>query len=230
MFPIIKRTSNNFIFDSRLNNDELDLLNDCIGRKINFLKLEQAVVSLNPTFKLSCFGRCCFQFELLNSSQINICFQSLFGEVNGPVLDQGGVLIQKITTKFNDLKRKLLFPPHEIDKSFVVNIKYPFHTPIKCIKFYGNQESKRLDKIDEDISLKDIQEYGFKEFPTINCNSIEFFMIEHESNQKSIISMHTGGFWFNLEPNKKLTQALIQESYVKVNGYNKNIVLHHEIK
>ncbi len=55
-------------------------------------------------------------------------------------------------------------------------------------------------------------------------------VIEHANGKRTIISSDSGGFWYNFLTDKPIDDKLLYDSYMKVNGYEKNIVLHHEIK
>jgi hypothetical protein len=55
-------------------------------------------------------------------------------------------------------------------------------------------------------------------------------IIEHESKKKTVISTDSDGFWYQFLIDKPIDDELLYNSYMKVNGYEKNIVLHHEIK
>jgi hypothetical protein len=144
----------------------------------------------------------------------------------------GGItLIQKIETKYEKGgKENLVFPPHEIDKSFVVQISYPIITPVNSIKFYGSHERGDITDLDPDMDMDYISKFGYDKFPFIECDSIEFVVIEHEDEMKSIISLQKDGFWFKLGYIGDLTRDIIEGSYLKVNVNKKNIILQHEVK
>ena len=227
--PKIKFTKDTYLFDARLEAAELVLFEDCIGKQINGLRLEQ--LSLPYPFEnyFSSIGRCCIPFVAPNVPTINICLASQHKEYYGPIVDQGALKIQKVVTEIkNNTRERLLLPPHSIDPSFNVDITYFTNSPVSSIRFYGAEDLFNL-RDDTDYTTEDLKKYGFEVFPQIECYSIEFIVLEHEDGKFAIISLDHNGFFYRVDLQGPLTKELMLDSYIKVNGYEKKIVLHHEI-
>lgn len=226
MFPKMRRTVNKFIFDARLRADALALLQDCIGKKIIRICFERASITWTPKFQISCFERCCLVFHTSPTSYINICLKSLFDEIRGPICDQGGLFIQKIVTERKHLRESLLLPPHTIDRSFAFNVEYPSQKEVLSIGFYGTHERQNLKDYDPYFEAEDLWKYGYKDFPDVEIDSIEFVVIEHANDQRTIITLQQGGFWFKILTNEPIESII--DTYSK--GHEKNIILQQEVK
>ncbi|MEM1323011.1 MAG: hypothetical protein AAGG75_22285 [Bacteroidota bacterium] len=226
----IKRTSTDFIFDSRLEKPALTLLQGCIGSSIRSIHLERAQLAVLPTLKISCMGRCCFRFKSKDPKVValNFIFQSHFQEIKGPIVDQGALAIQKIVTEKRPLREALLNPPQDIDSSFATLIQYPSQDPIVRIRLYGNQERLNLKDIEPNINQEDLIKWGFSDYPNMEIDSIEFVSFEHENGSQTILSLDNGGFWIQLLREGSIDE-LMANSYIKPNGYDKSIILQHEI-
>lgn len=214
-----------FKYDTRLKERELQLFQDLIGKSIATFRLENGTVVLPPHFKVSNKGKCAMDFfSKETGSFTTIELTSLFKETP-PVVDSGGVAIERIN---NSPARKNLGVP-QYQKAFTI-IGYPEKSAIESFKFFGSKERRALKLIDPDLDEAALKEWGFTGFPLIEVDTIEFIIIEHTNKAKTIISIDSGGFWYNFLVKQPINDCLCYDSYVKVNGYEKNIVLHHEIK
>jgi len=229
MIPIIKKDKSHFLFNALLNKEEISLIKNYIGKKISYLWLEQLNLLLKPNVRISCMGKCNFQFagNKLETQHLQFCSHH---KEYGTIPSQGGISFQQVVTKHKRGIEGLLNPPQFISKSFINKIDYPNQTPIVAIQFYGHKMNASIKGLDGWADVEYFKEIGYENYPEIDCNSIEFIVFLHENNLKTIISLETGGFWFNLNYEKEIDEEIISKSYVIENGYKKNIILHHDVK
>lgn len=221
MFPKAKKTATTFSFDARLKEDELDLLQDCIGKKVGSIHFEKVNI-LFPSLDINTYGRFCVSFG--GNPQIMIRFKSLFSYIgSAPISDKGALLIQKILIPHKKLRASILMPPPSIGTSFVANIGYPIYEPVQSISFYGIHERKNLRDIDPDITLKDLRRYEYDVFPDVAIDSIEFIVIEHESGQQTFFNLMEGGFFI------RLLNVSIESVIANRPDWEGGIVLQHKV-
>lgn len=221
MFPKITKTASTFSFDTRLEEDELELLQDCIGKRIGTIHFEKVDIYLPPSLNITAYGRCCMSF--IGNPQIMIRFKSLPQYMSvAPISDKGGLLIQKILLSRKGLRATLLLPPPDIGSSFVTNIGYPIQEMVSSISFYGVHERRNLKAIDPDVTLKDLRRHDYEVFPDVTIDSIEFIVIKHEGGQQTILVLMEGGFWV------QLPSASIEEIIANRPDWD-NIILQHKV-
>lgn len=219
MFPKVKKTATTFSFDARLEEDELELLQDCIGKRIGSIQFEKTDICLRPSFTITAYGRCCVSF--IGNPQIMIHFKSLFSYVGGPISDKGALLIQKMLLPRKGLRASLLFPPPSIGASFVTNIGYPIEEIVRSISFYGIHKRKNLRAINPYETLKGLRKYEYDVFPDVAIDSIEFIIIEHEDGQQTTFVLMEGGFFVDLNTS-------VEELIANRPDWS-NIVLQHKV-
>ncbi len=218
-----------FKYDTRFPKHELRLFEDLIGKSISSFNLEHASILLAPRIEVSNQGSCTIYFyDSLNGPYAKLELQSLFKETP-PVVDSGGIAVKK--TSVSRIPTRTMFD---------LGLKYPAQpgvtihqvdqTPVRAFRFYGSCERRALQEIDPDIDLEYMAQLGYDRFPELEVDTIEFLVIEHESNKRTVVSTCSGGFWYNFLTEGPEDNQLLYDSYMKVNGYEKNIVLQHEIR
>ncbi len=218
-----------FKYDTRLKEKELTFFEDLIGKSISVFRVENASISPPPNFHISNIGRCSISFYSRDAGPYaTIELTSLFQETP-PVVDSGGIAIKKTYESIIPLETKKNLGLKQ-EWSPAASIKYSDQSAIESFKFYGSKERRGLKEIDPDLDLEWLGIWGFKDFPELEVDTIEFVIIEHESKKKTVISTDSDGFWYQFLIDKPIDDELLYNSYMKVNGYEKNIVLHHEIK
>lgn len=218
-----------FKYDTRLKELELSFLEDLVGKSISGFRLENAEILPPPNFRVNNRGKCSISFYSKRTGPYaTIELTSLYLETP-PVVDSGGMAIKKI------VESQI---PHEIRMSLglkqdwnpATSIGYPEGSAIESFKFYGSKERRELKEIDPELDLECLAGWGFQDFPELEVDTVEFLIIEHENKKKTVISTDRGGFWYQFLIDKPIDEKLLYDSYLKVNGYEKNIVLQHEIK
>lgn len=220
-----------FKYDTRLSEAELNLFEDLVGKSISSFRLENATVGLPPNFFIDNVGKCRISFYApAQGPYATMELTSLFQETP-PVGDSGGIAIRKIFESHIPLKTRMgLNLKQEWNPATLIS--YPEASEIKSFRFFGSKERRELDEMDPDGEMDPewLRMCGFNELPEIEVDTLEFVLIEHVNNRKTIISTQSGGFWYTFLTDKPIDDQLLYDSYMKVNGYEKNIVLHHEIK
>lgn len=200
-----------------------------MGKFISVFRVENASILPPPNFHVSNIGKCSISFNSKETGQYaTIELTSLFQETP-PVVDSGGFAIKKIyESRIPSKTRMSLGLKQEWNPA--TSISYPEESAIESFKFFGSKERRDIKEIDPDLDLEWLGKWGFNDYPELEVDTIEFLIIEHESKKKTVISTDSGGFWYNFLTDKPIDDKLLYDSYMKVNGYEKNIVLHHEIK
>jgi len=217
-----------FKYDTKLSAFDLKLFEDLIGNSICGFRIENAHIFLPPNFSISNEGKVLITFRTKERGRfINLELTSIFKETP-PTVESGGIAIRKIyknkvpLTTIAELKLKQ-------EKLPETTISYQDNTPVKSFKFYGSKERRELKDIHPNLDLDDLSKWGVSEFPKLEVDTIEFLIIEHESNNKTIITTNEGGFSYKLLIKKPIDNNLLSESYVKPVGLEKQIVLQHEV-
>jgi len=217
-----------FKYDTRLKEVELKFFEDLVGKSISTFQLENAAISLPPNFHISNLGKCWITFYSKKTGHYaTIELRSLFQETP-PVVDSGGLAIRKIFESKIPLKTILSLNLKQERRS-ATTIGYAENSAIKSFKFFGSKERRELKEIDPDLDLEYLNKWGFNDYPKLEVDTIEFMIIEHINKIKTIISIDSGGFWYNFLTNAPIDDKMLYNSYMKVNEYEKNIVLHHEM-
>lgn len=211
-----------FKYDTRLNQTEIYLFEDLIGKSISSLRLETAFINPPPNFSVNNIGKCYINFYSKETGHFaKMELTSLFQETP-PIVDSGGISVKKILKKDMPLKTsKNLKHMHE--KNSIASISYPENSTIRSFKFFGSKERGKLKDLYPDLKDNSLKSQE------VEVDTIEFLVIVHNNCKKTVITSDSGGFRFNFLINQKIDDKLIYDSYMKVNGYEKNIVLHHEI-
>ena len=213
-----------FKFDSRFSDTELSLFKDLIGKSISKFQLENASILLPPHFQVENIGTCSIQFSYAGY-YTTLELTSLFQETP-PVIDSGGISIRKFYESKIATKTRINLGL-KYKSSGQTSFLYPERSPIKALKFYGSKENRLLNE--SDMELNFLNQLGYYSYPKIDINTIEFLIIEHENNKKTIITVQSGGFIYQFLTDAPIDEKLISSSYIKVNSYEKPIVLQHVV-
>lgn len=218
---------NNYIYNGRMNDSEIHLLNDCIGKSLRSIHLENINIAIEPKLSISTIGRLCFRFYGENAREpiINIAIKPFYRELDMPIGDFGTIKIQKSVTYWLPLKEKITNLTEDIPSNFVCHLKYPYDKAVVAIKFYGFKIKGNLKKINPEISLIELEKYRYLDFPEIDINSIEYMLIEHQNGVFTKFGLQNSGFSLSLSD-----VNVEGEEFVKGSIYPNNIVLQHEIK
>ena len=205
-----------FKYDSRLNDDQLRTFQKLVGNSISFIHVENITIALPPPqIDFSNSGRCFIRYYSKRNGNSGIIELSSTFHETPPIVDSGGFTI--MTIEKSEIPSK------------TTTICYTEQSPIETIRFFGYRERRNLEEIFPDYELNDLHQYGFTTFPRIEVDTLEFFIIEHKCGKKTIVSSNYGGFSFNFLTEKSIDARLLYDSYIKVNGYEKKIILQHEL-
>ena len=220
---------NKIIIDKRLSPDLIADLKKCIGQKLLTVEFEKCRTSFpisSPHFYGS--GLCQLVFtntDNSSNSRLIVEMKSTMEETP-PLVDQGGFNLSVYERSLPSLKEKLK-RQQSGRKKMNCYISYLHPSPIQSLSIYGNQEEGYLDEIYSEDKYSIKQEYR-DAIPYLECNSIEFIIFEHKDGFRSVFTSNEYEIGVNLLSQETLKE-LIPKSYLKINGYLKNVVLQHEI-
>jgi hypothetical protein len=145
-----------------------------------------------------------------------------------PVVAPGGVSIDSYTIPNLPLaeRLKIIHPPNDITSSFD-NINF---LPVSKIQFYGNRQSGYINELDPDVTLEHMAKYhNANEFPYVEIDSIELIAIIHEYRYVTLLMVEEYGFCVFFKDYESFSKDPSKDNDRLINGYEKNIVLQHEI-
>lgn len=223
----MKRTSEKFVINHKLNKAELDLLANFIGKKVSRLLIIRGIQSgssfnKNLDFDLEVHQELGIELKDPKSDKRDLFTIAPFFEENRLLVEQGGLFIEHI----DDFQIPYSMPVLYGKTNFT--IVYPINSNIKSVHLYGNYQKGMLSEFGPDYVKEYWEELGYKSEPEIDINSIEFLVLVHEDNQCSVF-MVSNSLTLRFTTLDKLPDFL-EENYLRINHCKKNIVLQHEIK
>jgi hypothetical protein len=213
-------------FDSRLPEGILHDLKQCLNIYFTSIQFENSSFFINELghTSIGCSGHLCLTFSTVDGIQIYVDLYSKFDELPVPMIDHGAISISKPTTARDRLKEPFAPSPY---KSI---LRHEAFSPLVKILFYGNQQSAYLNELNEICTLENLKEwYGIDEMPFMQYESIEFIVLVHNNGKATRIRTQQGGFDIKILEMSELLQDPAKDNYVIVNGYEKNIVLQHQV-
>lgn len=219
-----------FRFNGLLKPNEIEQIRSCLGNSLIGVAAEKGVLHINETLsfqRLEALGLCNLLFTDKNRNLNQLSLSSLFTKPNFPVVEHGSLIIEHLFIQYKPLSSRIKEPREIAPFGFHLD----FHVKnINNIKFLGNKQQGFINELDPSIEMGYLKkEYQLDFYPFVELNSIEAVIFEDTNENTSIILiLQETGFIVFLNQ-KHIPEDIVLENYLKINGYEKNIVLQHEI-
>ncbi|MCB0527196.1 MAG: hypothetical protein H6575_06265 [Lewinellaceae bacterium] len=214
---------NQFTFSTLPNPDELEKLNSVPGTVFSSIHIEKGVCKVDENLilqRIDTWGLCTLVFYDKERTQYSLKLESEFITPAFPIVGHGKLVFEVVTQKHLPIKQRL-------EQKQTSSSGCSFTVPVgevKKIKIWGNEQTGFLNELYPDIKLTDLKNsIGSDQYSYMSLNSIEGISVEGDSIALVLILQEQGFFIFIDRTGQ--SEKTIRDNYLKINGYEKNIVL-----
>lgn len=216
-------------FDGRLRESDLVLLKQCIGLQvdhISFIKGSCFFTEGQILHHVECHETCGITLSDSNKTKYELYLTTLKGVTHLPLIEQGRLEVKLHIDPWRPLKERMESPA--IHNNMQCVLFFSEKEILIGIKLYGNHLRAMLNQIDEDIDLNYLKEtHGLLEFPYIECDSIEFLVLEFSSGLRTFIQLDE--YFIIVIPNTNLPIDDYLSRRSQFNFTGEEIKLQHEL-
>jgi hypothetical protein len=216
-------------YDYRLNEAALHHLKSILHLPIHHFSLENASMACNShhEMRLHCNGQLRITFSDAQNGLQHLILTGWNEEIKA-LPDQGRLAIACISEPYLPLQERLKRPAAVAP--FGGTVRHQSFGPVVQIKIYGNRQEGYLNDLQPDTTLETLQTYwGIQEYPFCVVHSIEYLVLVHQNGLKTYLIVDPPGFRIRL-PEAVDDDLEMFEGPHKINGFLKNMVLHHLVQ
>lgn len=218
-----------FEYSASLSEAESSFLQKMIGQKISGLIFHQFDVQDFKKQSYNCYGPLAFTY--FDSETNNWCYTiiySLFDEINGPIVDQGAMLIKYHEVNYASKNHNEIFLP-TIMETFKNNLNLG-NENLENIQIFGNYFHGKAHEYDPYLDFEFLESfYNFTEIPILIISSLEFLLFTFNTFKLSILLDRNGMNLKILPRNFTINSEFTEKYYFEIESKNE-IRLKYEFK